>query len=58
MIFAFSVQVQAQKSYFFVVCKTNGDSVSKFAGEYEKLVASAIEKEYPCAVSYTHLCSN
>lgn len=53
LILGFNVELQAQKSYFFVVCKTNGDSVSKFAGEYEKLVASAIEKEYPCARART-----
>ena len=42
-----------QKSYFFVVCNPSGDSIAKYAGEYEKLVANYIEKEFPCARAKT-----
>jgi hypothetical protein len=50
LIFGWNVGTQAQqKAYFFIVCKTNSDSLAKYAGEYEKLMASYIEREFPCA---------
>lgn len=54
LAFAWNVETIAQQSvYFFVVCKTSGDSIAKYAGEYEKLMANYIEKEFPCARAKT-----
>lgn len=47
-------KTQAQESvYFFIICKSNNDSIAQFAGEYEKIMASYLEKAFPCVRAKT-----
>jgi len=39
----------AQKPHFFVICQAKGDSSQKYAGSYERVMASYLQDYYPCA---------
>lgn len=49
-----SIMVSAQKQpKFFIICTTSGDTASKYAGSFERVLASYLTDAFPCSRSRT-----